>query len=445
MHHRTPFAQCVRHRHLDHQQHTLPPPARAHCVATAGAQSLFAFQLVNGQRTRVGLAAGVGPDLPSSCQAWLESIGVDLSGLVRYKRPTPRAWQVFEADGRRTQIYRVAGDPCDSLYEMLRPKFDVLPRRFREARNYHIGVHPLHPPLRALAAMRAAAHAAGGVLSVEPYTAAEVRPSEEQLAQLLGCCDIFSPNELEAKSLLGPGPPEQLLQRLFEAAGDDGAHTIVLRRGEHGVLAACRARSSADGGVGVGPAGVQQPRKENEAGLLGAVDASRAQEIQPSATSFPLPVLHAWRVPAVADTKVADVTGCGNAFCGAFLAAYDRFRRLPASGELLEAALWGCVAAAFMAEAEGVPTARVLDLQVPALRRVEALRPRAEKVELQLPPPRPRPGQGPGGDRAVVRVHARMRAAAAAGATAAATVTSGRLGRVRCTRSMPSVRGLAPA
>mmetsp|Transcript_37508 Transcript_37508/g.110813 ORF Transcript_37508/g.110813 Transcript_37508/m.110813 type:complete len:182 (+) Transcript_37508:484-1029(+) len=70
----------------------------------SGAQSLFAFQLVNGQRTRVGLAAGVGPDLPSSCQAWLESIGVDLSGLVRYKRPTPRAWQVFEADGRRTQV-----------------------------------------------------------------------------------------------------------------------------------------------------------------------------------------------------------------------------------------------------------------------------------------------------------------------------------------------------
>lgn len=56
---------------------------------------------------RLGLAAGVGPDLPDSCSAWLQGIGVDTSGLVMHARPTPRAWQVFEEDGRRTQVWHV--------------------------------------------------------------------------------------------------------------------------------------------------------------------------------------------------------------------------------------------------------------------------------------------------------------------------------------------------
>lgn len=41
-------------------------------------------------------------------QAWLQSIGADASGLVIQaasgQRPTPRAWQLFEEDGRRTQV-----------------------------------------------------------------------------------------------------------------------------------------------------------------------------------------------------------------------------------------------------------------------------------------------------------------------------------------------------
>ncbi len=74
---------------------------------SSGSQSLWGFQLANGQRTRVGLAAGVGPDMPPACREWLEGIGADTSGLILHPRPTPRAWQVFEADGRRTQVGKV--------------------------------------------------------------------------------------------------------------------------------------------------------------------------------------------------------------------------------------------------------------------------------------------------------------------------------------------------
>lgn len=48
-----------------------------------------------------------------------------------------------------------------------------MPKHFSRAINYHLGIHPLHPPKRLMAALRQAAHAQGGMLSIEPYTAAE--------------------------------------------------------------------------------------------------------------------------------------------------------------------------------------------------------------------------------------------------------------------------------
>ena len=37
-------------------------------------------------------------------QDWLTSIGCDLSGLLLSELPTPRAWQILENDGRRTEV-----------------------------------------------------------------------------------------------------------------------------------------------------------------------------------------------------------------------------------------------------------------------------------------------------------------------------------------------------
>jgi hypothetical protein len=62
------------------------------------------------------------------------------------------------------------------------------------------------------------------------------------------------------------------------------------------------------------------------------------------------------QVPAVPSTQVVDVTGCGNAFCGGFLAGLDAGLSLQDSG------VWGCVAGSIMAEAQGVPTAHVESL-----------------------------------------------------------------------------------
>lgn len=83
----------------------------------------------------------------------------------------------------------------------------------------------------------------------------------------------------------------------------------------------------------------------------------------------------AWLVPALPGVRVVDATGCGNAFCGAFLASF-----LAGEG-LCEAACWGNVAASFLLEAEGMPAGGVsAALRDEAARRVARLRPLAQRV-----------------------------------------------------------------
>ena len=47
----------------------------------------------------------VGRDFPDSFRSWLLESQVDTAGLlVEPERPTPRAWQITEEDGLRTQV-----------------------------------------------------------------------------------------------------------------------------------------------------------------------------------------------------------------------------------------------------------------------------------------------------------------------------------------------------
>eukprot|EP00798_Chlamydomonas_sp_ICE-L_P013212 gene13212-19047_t len=296
-----------------------------------GPQTIWGFQLATNQEFPAGLCAGVGADLPPECKSWLESINVDTSGLILYPRGTPRAWQRFDKDGRRTQEWRGNGDADDTkdvLYEMLRPKFEVIPPHFQQAKSVHLGVHPSRPPLTLMRKLREAANQQGGCLSIEPFTVADKALTEDELRLLLSSCDIFSPNLLEATSMLeddaeeGDISAQELARRFLDVMQDQ----------EHAAQLICL-RCGADG---------------------------------------------AYVVPAVHDTEVVDVTGCGNAFCGGFLAhwdgaAYETSNRqhavdpiaAPVPDRLLTASLWGSVSASLMAEERGVPSTPIHALQKP--------------------------------------------------------------------------------
>jgi len=302
-----------------------------------------------------GLAAGVGADdLPPSCAAWLAAAGVDCSGLLRLAgTPTPRAWQVLERDGRRTQARparthsRAGGNSSEAraMHEAalaslcaaaarpgsrltapaqvwrtphepvtLRPSLSSLPVSFRAASAFHLGVHPLLVDLQHLAQLRAAAEASptlaprGKLLSIEPYTSAERLLTDNELQAFCSAAHVVSPNEAEAISMVGPAPPAELVARLADA----GAAVVALRRGPEGAIVHCAATGET------------------------------------------------WDVPTVAGVAAVDPTGCGNAFCGGFLASWR------AGESLLDAGVWvrparlqyraaltprvrqGCVAASFM-------------------------------------------------------------------------------------------------
>ena len=67
----------------------------------------------------VSVCAAVGADFAS--ESLIASHGFDGSGLVMTDLPTPRAWQVLEDDGRRTQVPRVSAD--DWFAQLVRNRF----------------------------------------------------------------------------------------------------------------------------------------------------------------------------------------------------------------------------------------------------------------------------------------------------------------------------------
>lgn len=307
-----------------------------------GPQTAFGYQLwCFKEARRVGLAAGVGPDLPEECLQWLHEMGIDTGGLILSALATPRAWQIVEDDGRRTQVWR--SEESSAMFAMLRPAMAILPPHYRRATTYHIGVHPERPNLDYLQEIRACAREAGakkkppdnamgddtnrtprsGVLSIEPFTAARRMLSREEVEGLCSVGDIFSPNEIEAFSIVGPGSPVDVVERIAEA----GAKVVILRRGPQGSV----------------------------------VYDSQTGEM--------------WEIPAVPDSEVVDVTGCGNAYNGGFLAAWER-------GEgILTAGVWGSVAASFMLASRGVPSPPLSAMLEQALSRATLVRRKSRLIK----------------------------------------------------------------
>jgi len=252
-----------------------------------GPQTAFGMRL---WAEKVGLVSGVGDDLPGEALAWLTATGIDTTGLRRSSEwPTPRAWQVCEADGRRTQVWRIKGPVIGA---QLSRSLDKLPPAYRKARAFHLGVHPEEPDLIFIQALRER----GAVVSLEPFRPALHPMREAEIRALVSAGQIFSPNEAEAISLVGPGEPQQLIERLVAA----GAEVVALRLGARGALV-----HRADTG-------------------------------------------ESWQIPAYRTTLV-DPTGAGNAFCGGFLAGWVN------SGDLRQAGLCGVVAASFLLEQVGLP------------------------------------------------------------------------------------------
>ena len=253
-----------------------------------GPQTAFGMKLWT--QGRVGLCGGVGLDFPSEAQAWLDAMGIDTTGLRRDPaHRSLRAWQIIEEDGRRTQVMRSQGITIPT-HLALKP--DQVPDAYWAARGFHFGVHPESPNLRIMQALQER----GVTVSVEPFREASRPLTDAELCALLTSCKIFSPNLVEAETLVGSGEPMALIQRLTDA----GASIVALRMGADGSL----------------------------------VHSAATREMH--------------HIPAV-KTTVIDPVGAGNAYCGALLVGWLE------TGDLRRAGLYAAVAASFLVEQYGLP------------------------------------------------------------------------------------------
>jgi sugar/nucleoside kinase (ribokinase family) len=179
-------------------------------------------------------------------------------------QPTPRAWQVMEVDGRRTQVFRVPGP---TLGVQLARRWDVLPASYQAARWFHWGIHPGEDGSLTFARELIEK---GRRVSLEPFKPPDQPLDDDTLRAMLAACAVFSPNWIEAVRLVQSDDYATILTRLHAL----GAHTLAIRRGPEG----------AD---------------------VWDLDAGRG--------------VH---VPAV-QADAVDVVGAGNTFCGALVARLD--------------------------------------------------------------------------------------------------------------------------
>jgi sugar/nucleoside kinase (ribokinase family) len=208
--------------------------------------------------TRVTLVAALGCDVPEADRRMVAR-AFELCNLPRRDAPSPRAWQLYEHDGRRTHVDRTDAE----LFMAMCPRPDELPADCAGASGARLECDAPDPLQEWMARLRAAGC---GHILWEPWNVfcrPENRGVFRQLAPLL---DVVSPNLLQAQRLTGLTDPRHVLDALLAT----GVRMAVLRMGEAGSLVA------------------------------GQSEAAVA-------------------VPAVPVASVVDVTGAGNAYCGGFL------------------------------------------------------------------------------------------------------------------------------
>ncbi len=253
-----------------------------------------------------GILSNVGADFDMSI---LDGLDLRATGLRVTGRPTPRAWQLFEQDGHRTQIPRI---PLSDWAEQLAWPADFV--AFLQMNGVH-AVHLLSRGRLGDSEMIAQIAASGIRISLEPIIeeGLDATQREEVLASL-PYVEIFSPGVGELCVLLGEGPS----QRALVALAEQGPAIVALRRGA---------------------AGSMIYHRESRRML---------------------------RMPA-ARANVVDVTGAGNAYAGGMLVGWCE------SANLEMAVTCAAVSAALAIEQVGPPTITPLLIAEARRRQTQAL------------------------------------------------------------------------
>lgn len=211
----------------------------------------------------IALVSGVGGDFKDDFLARLETY-FDVVGLdVCQNKTTPRAWQRFEADGTRHEVFQTGFEEMKSLI----PNPDALPVIYSSLSGVHLHCPPEDvsrwvPELRKRGC---------GIILWEPWDDFCMPENEMLFRENSTMVDIVSPNLREGRLLTDLEDPQEIVTQLQAF----GAQIAVLRMADAGSL---------------------------------IVDVKGD--------------LH-W-IPAYPVNEIVDVTGAGNAYCGGFIVGYYR-------------------------------------------------------------------------------------------------------------------------
>lgn len=205
---------------------------------------------------RPGLVAPMGDDFPPNSAERLHH-SLDMRGVYHLPIPQIRAWQLFEEDGTRRELYRVR----ETAPFIQGPQTENLPDCYRDCAGYYL--------IQDFEGIQQWCTSLNGFVLWEPLQQIMIRKNREKMRQTLAICtpNLISPNLIEAQAVYGFNDPNRLIDALFE----DGAPKVALRMGEAGSLLA---------------------------------DRESGERVH---------------VPPVPVERIVDQTGAGNTYCGALL------------------------------------------------------------------------------------------------------------------------------
>ena len=227
-------------------------------VGGSGTHALIGMRLWS---DRLGFLAAVGSDFGPAQREQLSRLQIDLRGLVTCEgMPTARAWQLFEPDERRIEIFRTELDD----FNRCRVRFQDMPADYQQAKGIHLQWGQTLAEIQTLVDQLRAANPSV-CLVWEPATEGpEAR--RERYRSLFKDLDLVSPDLGQAQGITGVDDPDVAAKTLIGW----GAKRVAVRMGAAGSIV-----RTADGS--------------------------------------------GWQIPAVPPAQLVDVTGAGNAYNGGIL------------------------------------------------------------------------------------------------------------------------------
>jgi len=218
---------------------------------------------------------------------------LDLKGVKELQAPSIHIWNMFDRKGNRYFVTQRWGsyDDVMGIYP------EDIPSGYYDSQSFLVAAFPFDWQSKIIAALPSNA-----LIAVDPHFQGVYPQYEDGWNQLLKKINIFLPSEEELLRFFNIQRKECLVEYIpyLKNLSSRGPEIICVKLGERGAL-------------------VYDRTFENT-----------------------------WQVPAYPSKKIMDVTGCGDAFCGGFIASYVQNK------DPYTSAVYGAVSASFNLEDYGV-------------------------------------------------------------------------------------------